>query len=275
MFRQSLAWMACFSVAIVMAINGCGRPPATKGPTAAANHGEEHAHKPAAHGGTIIEIGRDNYHAEVLFEKGGALRLYMLGNDEARVQEVAANPLEAYATLDGDTEAIKFTLEPSPQPGDSAGQTSLFIAQLPKEAVGKKVNVTIPNVAIGGERFRIAFSSTSDPSASHGMPDKVADEAERTLYLTPGGKYTAADIEANGRQVASQKFRGLKAQHDLKPMSGEKLCPISMTKANPKFSWVIGGKTYEFCCPPCVDEFLQTAKDKPDEIKDPSEYIKK
>jgi multiple sugar transport system substrate-binding protein len=38
------------------------------------------------------------------------------------------------------------------------------------------------------------------------------------------------------------------------------ICPISKTKAAPKFSWVVGGKTYQFCCPPCVDEFVQTAK---------------
>ncbi len=39
-----------------------------------------------------------------------------------------------------------------------------------------------------------------------------------------------------------------------------------MTKANPVFSWVIGGKTFEFCCPPCVDEFVRMAKESPDDI---------
>ncbi len=68
---------------------------------------------------------------------------------------------------------------------------------------------------------------------------------------------------------------GLKAQHDAMPQAGDKLCPISMTKANPKFSWVIDGKTYEFCCPPCVDEFVTLAKEKPDEIKPPEFYRQK
>src|SRR6516162_2412350 len=48
----------------------------------------EHAHKPGEHGGIIVEIGRDNYHAEAVFEKGGVLRLYTLGKDEAKVEEV-------------------------------------------------------------------------------------------------------------------------------------------------------------------------------------------
>ena len=105
--------------------------------------------------------------------------------------------------------------------------------------------------------------------------EKVTDDEERKLYLTPGGVYTDADIAANGSATASQKFKGIKAAHDVKPQPGDKLCPISMTKANPKFSWVVGGKVYEFCCPPCVDEFLALAKEKPAEVKPPDFYIKK
>lgn len=106
------------------------------------------------------------------------------------------------------------------------------------------------------------------------LPGDAADEAERKLFLTPGGLYTQADIEANGGVVASLKFKGLKAQHDLSPKAGDRICPISMTKANPIFSWVIGGKSYSFCCPPCVEEFLALAKTKPDEVKPPEHYVK-
>ena len=52
------------------------------------------------------------------------------------------------------------------------------------------------------------------------MPDKVADDAERELYLTPGGIYTQADIEANGNLTASQKFKGFMAKHDMHPKPG-------------------------------------------------------
>jgi hypothetical protein len=103
---------------------------------------------------------------------------------------------------------------------------------------------------------------------------KVSDE-DRTLYLTPGGKYTDADIRANGMMVAAEKFKGIKATHDVKPKPGDVLCPVSMTKANSKFTWVIGGKPYEFCCPPCVDEFVALAKEKPEEVQDPEFYKKK
>lgn len=107
------------------------------------------------------------------------------------------------------------------------------------------------------------------------MPAGVDADEERALYLTPGGIYTEADIKANGSVTAGEKFKGKMAKHDMKPKAGDKICPITMTKANPKFTWIIGGKSYEFCCPPCIDEYVLLAKTSPKEVLDPSEYIKK
>jgi YHS domain-containing protein len=241
-------------------------PPPPKG-------GGEHGHRPSAHGGIVVPIGSDSYHAEAVFEKGGVLRLYTLGQNEAVVLEVEAQPLTGYVKVEGGMESESFVLAPKPQPGDKPGMTSLFLGHLPKDVAGKKVEVTIPSIRIGNERFRVAFKSAPD-AGEHGMPSKVADDDERKLYLTPGGKYTEADIKANGGVIASVKFKGYKAEHDLKPKAGEKICPVTLTKANPKFSWVIGGKTYEFCCPPCVDEFVALAKEKPGEIEEPEFYRK-
>lgn len=234
----------------------------------------EHGHKPGAHGGIIVEIGRDNYHAEAVFEKGGVLRLYTLGKDEAKVQEVESQILTAYVKAEGGTESAPIQLRPVPQEGDAKGQTSQFVGTLPSELTGQRVEVTIPSIRIGGERFRLGFKSAEEAHAD-GMPTKVNNEEERVLYLTPGGKYTEADIKANGNMTATQKFKGVMSSHDMKPKSGDKICPVTMTKANPKFTWVVGGKPYEFCCPPCVDEFVKTAKESPEEIKEPEDYVKK
>jgi hypothetical protein len=234
----------------------------------------EHAHKPGEHGGIIVEIGRDNYHAEAVFEKGGVLRLYTLGKDEAKIQEVESQTLTGYVKPEGGTEATSFVFRPAPQPGDAEGKTSQFIAKLPKELSGKNLEVTIPSIRIGGERFRLGFKSVS-VAHDEDMLDKVSGKEEDQLYLTPGGKYTEADIKANGKMTASQKFKGMLSSHDMKPKSGNKICPITRTKANPKFAWIVGGETYEFCCPPCVDEFVKTAKEHPEEIKKPGSYVKK
>jgi YHS domain-containing protein len=107
------------------------------------------------------------------------------------------------------------------------------------------------------------------------MPSNIAVEEERTLYLKPAGKYTQADILANGSMIASRKFSGFRAKHDFRPRPGDRLCPITRTKANPECTWVIGGQTYQFCCPPCVAEFVRLAKEEPDQVREPHAYIKR
>jgi YHS domain-containing protein len=272
------AWRILPALALLA---GCaqqsGTPPAatTATPVAKASAGGEHGHKASQHGGIIVSIGADSYHAEAVFEKGGALRLYMLGKDESKVLEIDAQPLTAYAKAEGDAEAEPVTLQPDPTPEDAKGKTSRFAARLPMPLVGKKLDVTVPSVRIGGERFRLAFQSNPAGEGHGDMPVGVAGDDERKLYLTPGGKYTADDIKANGNVTASEKFKGLKAVHNMKPRPGEPVCPITQTKANDKFAWVVGGQTYTFCCPPCVDEFVQLAKEKPNEIKEPGYYRKK
>mgnify|MGYP000384717703 CR=1 FL=1 len=268
-----------FAGAASFALVGCTQntaptvPSAPPAKTSGASDAE-HGHKQTTHGGIVVPIGSDSYHAEAVFEKGGVLRLYTLGKDEAKVMEVQSQALTAYVKLVGGTESESIILNSKPQPGDKEGMTTLFVGHLPKELAGKNVEVTIPRIQIGQEKFRIAFKSVQPGGDDHGMPASIADEEEKKVFLTPGGKYTASDIKANGNTVASIKFKGIKPVHDTNPKPGEILCPISMTKANPKFSWIIGGKTYQFCCLPCVQEFVILAKEKPDEVKNPEAYVK-
>lgn len=250
-------------------------PPAGDPKHGAGSKDEDHGHKPGAHGGIIISLGKDSYHAEAVFEKGRKVRLYMLGKEETRVQEVDAQELAAFVTLEGSTEAVQVTFKPEPQPGDAKGKTSLFVATLPEGMAGKKVQITINNITVGGERFRIGFGNEVLAHADTAMPVKKTTDEEAKLFLTPGGLYTAADIEANGKTIPAVKYNGVRPTHDSHPKPGQKICPISETVSNPKFTWVIGGKTYEFCCIPCIEEFVAAAKEKPEQIKDPSAYVKK
>ncbi|MBI3411117.1 MAG: hypothetical protein HY040_22510 [Planctomycetes bacterium] len=234
----------------------------------------DHAHKPGAHGGIIVEIGRDNYHAEAVFENGGLLKLYTLGKDESRIIDVESQVLKAYVKVDSGNDSVEMELSPVPRTGDKPGRTSQFIGKLPGELAGKQVAVTIPIIVVEGERFRLGFTS-APAKHDEGMPIGANPADENDLYLKPGGIYTEADIKANGNVTASEKFKGVLSKHDMRPKAGDKICPITMTKATPKFTWVVGGKTYEFCCPPCVDEFVTWAKTQPDLIKEPEIYVKK
>ncbi len=233
---------------------------------------EEHPHKPGSHGGIIIPIGSDSYHAEAVIETTGIFRLLMLGKDETRIQEVDVQPVKAYVKALGDPTATPLELAAVPQDGDSPDQTSQFVGQLPEAFRGKQLDVTIPNLRIAGERFRVGFTTIAESHAEE-MPESLRSDEERALYLTAGGKYTEADIKANGNVTASQKFKGLISRHDAKPKPGDHICPISMTKANPEFTWIIDGKSYQFCCPPCVDEFVKLARENPDQLKSPESYV--
>jgi YHS domain-containing protein len=106
------------------------------------------------------------------------------------------------------------------------------------------------------------------------MPTKVVNDQEKELYLQPGGKYSLEDIQANGSQTATQKFANFMSAHDMNPKPGARICPVTRTLANAECSWVIGGQEYQFCCPPCIDEFVKLAKEKPEEILNPAEYVK-
>ncbi len=75
-----------------------------------------------------------------------------------------------------------------------------------------------------------------------GVTGPTPSSVERELYLTPGGIYTEADIKANGKQLPSQKFRGVRPSHDFKPNPGDRICPVTLTKANPGYTGVIGGE---------------------------------
>jgi YHS domain-containing protein len=108
---------------------------------------------------------------------------------------------------------------------------------------------------------------------AHGNADQVSDY-EKRLYLTAAGKYTEEDISANGSMTPSQKFKEFVSAHAL-PESGDKTCPITGSKAHPQYTWIIGGHSYQFCSPSCIDEFLLLAKEHPEEIKEPGHYTKK
>ena len=241
--------------------------------TGAKGANEEHAHKPGSHGGIIIPIGSDSYHAEAVIEKGGVFRLLMLGKDETRIQEVDIQPVKAYVKVVGDPDATPIEMAATPQDGDSADMTSQFIGQLPEALQSRQLDVTIPNLRIAGERFRIGFTTVMETHADE-MPAALPDDEERQIYLTAGGKYIEADIKANGNVTAPRKFKGVASKHDMFPKTGDRICPITLTKANPDFAWIIDGKSYQFCCPPCIDEFVKLAKEQPNEIKDPDSYIK-
>ncbi|MEZ6080400.1 MAG: hypothetical protein R3C56_33425 [Pirellulaceae bacterium] len=165
-------------------------------------------------------------------------------------------------------------MQATPQDGDAPDKTSQFVGRLPETAIGRAIDVTIPNLRIGTERFRVGFTTAVEVHDS-GMPAAVTGDEEQKLYFTAGGKYSEVDIKANGPLSAGAKFRGFMSKHDMSPKPGDLICPVTFTKANLKIEWQVNGKKYLFCCPPCVDEFVRMAKEEPENLLEPEEYIQK
>lgn len=223
----------------------------------------------AAHDDGVISFAQEQYHGEVVLENGDTLRLFILGPDPTRVSDVEVQTLAATVrTAEGD--AVSVELAPSPQPEDRPGRTSQFVGRLPAEFAVAPSEISVPALRLKEARYRLVFPLAQQPHVK--MPEKLLDSAERDLYLTAGGRYTAADVAANGQMTASQRYQGFQARHDVNPQPGDLLCPITRTKANPSCTWIIDGSRYSFCCPPCIDEFLRVAKSEPEQLLKPHAY---
>lgn len=252
---------------------------AAPAPVAVASSGSGHQDKPR-HGGQIVSAG--NNHLEAVVGPSGSVTLYVMGITETLPFPLAQKTLWGKASVPG-AEPTPVLLHAAPLAGEPKGQSSVFAGAFPPSLAGKLVHLTI-SVPLSGQEQPAAFDlgppGGASPAAAP-VHDTAATRvvaapitpAERSLFLKPGGAYTAADIAANGSITPDQKFQGLMANHHLHPKKGAYTCPITMTQASAKFPWIVGGQKYLFCCPPCVAEFVKQAKADPKSIKAPAAYI--
>jgi hypothetical protein len=194
MIRKLILLRGLIAAATTFALAGCGKAPPATGtgsvPHKDGDHkdnagghkdakggdhkddehkeGAGHGHKPGGHGGIVVSLGKDSYHAEAVFEKEGVVRLYLLGKDEIKPQEVDVQDLVAYVTPSGSTDATQVKLAADRQKTDAAGKASQFVAKLPPELHGKTVKVTVNNIQVGAERFRIEFSNEKNEKGGAG-----------------------------------------------------------------------------------------------------------
>ena len=231
------------------------------------------------HTGILQPVGSHFLEANTL--NGGRLRITLLDADETTLLAIPADELTVeLPRLKGTSPASPVRLKAVPQPGEPAGRASTFEGQIPPtlDDVPVQVSLSLPS---DQKVVRVSFTAAwhlFEPTlgaSGNGMPSAVPAADAQKLYLTPGGRYTAADIEANGRTTGPLKYAGFQALHNTSPRPGQRICPITKTVANPRVTWIIGGKKYLFCCPPCVDEFLKRAKKQPSAVKSPESYVQR
>lgn len=234
---------------------------------------EEGPHnRPAGpHGGAVVAIDRDNrFHAEAVFEPDGWVCLYTLGRSLTDIRPVVARTVCAAVRGHDGGHEVAVMLRPEPQDADPPGTASRFRGRLPPALWRGHLSLVVWSLPVEGGRFRfeVVLSETAPEEAV--VAQAEADEA--ALFATPKGKYSSEDIRANGEAPASRKFRGARPAHDDRPAPGERVCPVTRAKADARFVWVVGRQEYRFCCPPCIDDFVQAAKERPDEVKEPESY---
>jgi hypothetical protein len=99
------------------------------------HHGHSHASE-GPHGGDLIELGNENYHAELVHDdETGAVTIYIL--DSAAKERVAIDAGEIVINLRRQGQGEQFKLAASPQNGDPAGQASRFVSS--ETALGDRI----------------------------------------------------------------------------------------------------------------------------------------
>ena len=161
---QSIAAMSlCLGLMVFL---GCGQSsnserPVTFAPPAtvdARNHPTEGPH----HGG-LIELGDEEYHAEVVHdEASGSVTIYLL--DAAGKSAVPIDTTELLVNLSHDGQVEQFTLPASPQPSDPSGKSSRFASADPElaEALDREGADAQLVVSIGGKQYRGAIHHDHD-----------------------------------------------------------------------------------------------------------------
>jgi YHS domain-containing protein len=268
MTRQTL-WLGGAVLAGCLTLAGCNHEPAGTGPAADPPAAHDHADE-GPHGGPLVEWGQEEYHLEFTVDPvNQEATIYVLDGNLKGPKPIPAEPL----ALTLQRPVVTIPLQPRPQAGDPAGSASRFVGThmaLAREgAFAGSISGTVHGKPYAGDFATKAHAGHEEQT--HGDAPTAREVA---LFLTPGGLYTAADIERNGGVVPSVKFKGLSWAHDddLKP--GDKVCPVTANKADPQCTWVVNGQTYEFCCPPCLEKFVGWAKTRPEKVKPPDEYVK-
>jgi len=144
-----------FAVAL-LAFTGCGGAPApAPAPTTTT---EEHAHEHPDHGphdGDLVELGNEEYHAEIVHEAEGKLSVYILDSSAKNLVPIDATEITLNIVHDGSPE--QHALAAAPTETDPAGKSSKFVSadahageDLDLEGAQAKLAVTINGTAYQG-----------------------------------------------------------------------------------------------------------------------------
>ena len=124
---------ACATAVLVtsaLILSGCGDTSNTGGngtvttpPPAVDDHAHAHPSE-GPHHGDLVELGNEEYHAEIVHGDGGEVTIYVL--DSAASKAVPIDATEVVINMTHEGEAEQFKLPATPDAGDPEGTSSRF-----------------------------------------------------------------------------------------------------------------------------------------------------
>jgi hypothetical protein len=170
------------TAASYLSLFGCRYETDSKAPPAqevAVEHDHEHGHL-GPHDGDIIELGNEQYHAELVHDEDeNRITIYLLDAEMKNPVPIEAEEVVINITAEGDTQ--QFKLPALPLEGEPAGQSSRF--ELVDEELLALVE-SIPdvaarlNVTIAGESFVGDIEHHHDHVHGHGHAHEGNDDHE-------------------------------------------------------------------------------------------------
>ncbi|HWL07857.1 MAG TPA: hypothetical protein VNQ76_05615 [Planctomicrobium sp.] len=132
LFRRFVVGTLPAACLATLMISGCGNSSdnaSTKSPANTQSHGNhDHAHPTEGpHHGHLIELGNEEYHAELVHKKGEPVTIYIL--DGSAKTAVPIDAPEVIINMSHEGKAEQFKLAASADAGDPSGKSSRFVAQ--------------------------------------------------------------------------------------------------------------------------------------------------
>ena len=123
---------AAFLASLLLA--GCGESPeagkanSQASPNAGSHddHGHEHPTE-GPHHGHLVELGNEEYHAEIVHDEAGSVTVYLL--DGSAKTAIAIDAAEVAINLSHEGKAEQFKLPASPDSNDPKGRSSRFVSR--------------------------------------------------------------------------------------------------------------------------------------------------
>lgn len=174
-FHQLLTNVAIVALTVFPFV-GCGsqgdsakQPPKNQSGTVVDEHGHDHAHHhptEGPHHGSLIELGKEEYHAELVHdEEQGTVTIYLLDSEAKNAVPIDAPQLVVNVKYEG--QPRQFNLTPAPDSSDPEGKTSRFVSN--EQALGIALDAEGSNarlmVTINGKSY------SGDLTHTHGDHD--------------------------------------------------------------------------------------------------------